>query len=158
MRPLRYPLEPLATLREDAVDAAVRGLAAAVAGRASAERERRISEQRRDAHEQGAARARAVEAEALARGELRVGDLARGGAWETRVASEREAIAGDVERARRAEARAREGEQGARGEVSARKADAQVVEKDRDRWHDGLRKKAEAKEEEAAAEAYRPRR
>jgi hypothetical protein len=158
MRPLRYPLEPLATLREDAVDAAVRGLASAVAGRDAAERERHASEQRLEAHEQAAARVRAAETDALARGELRAGDLARGGAWETRVASELATIAVDVDRAQKAEGRAREVEQGARCEVSVRKADAQVVDKDRERWRDGLRKKSEAKEEEEAGEAYRPRR
>jgi len=155
MPPPRYPLEPLAKLREDQADAAVRGLAVAVAGRDAAERDRRTVEQQRDTLEAAAARVRETEQEALARGELRVGDLARAGAWETRVASEGEATAAALERARGAETRAREAEQSAQGEVATRKAGAEVVSADRARWQDALRKKAEAREEEAAEEAFR---
>lgn len=155
MRPPRYPLEPLAKLRGDQADAAVRGLAAAVAGRDAAERERRLAEQRRDDHEAAAARVREVEQEALARGELRVGDLARAGAWETRVATESEMMTSAAERARGAETQAREVERTAQGDVAARKADVEVVGADRARWDGALRKKAEAREEEAAEEAFR---
>ena len=155
MRPPRYPLEPLAKLREDQADAAVRGLAVAVAGRNAAERDRRTVEQQRDDLEAAATRVRDAEQEALARGELRAADLARAGAWETRVASEGEAMASAVERARGAESHAREVEQSAQGDVAARKAGAEVVGADRARWQDALRKKAEAREEEAAEEAFR---
>jgi hypothetical protein len=157
MRPPRYPLEPLAKLREDQADAAVRGLAVAVAGRDAAERDRRTVERQRDDQEAAATRVRDAEQEALARGELRAADLARAGAWETRVASEGEAMASAVERARGAESHAREVEQSAQGEVAARKAGAEVVGADRARWQDALRKKAEAREEEAAEEAFRPK-
>ena len=155
MRPPRYPLEPLVKLREDQADAAVRGLAAAVAGRDAAERDRHKAEQQRDDHEAEAAAVRAAELEALAGGELRVADLARGGAWETRVASEGGAIASAVERSLGAETRAREAERSAQGEVAARTAGAEVVGADRARWQDALRKKAGAREEEAAEEAFR---
>jgi hypothetical protein len=155
MRPPRYPLEPLAKVRTDQADAAVRGLAVAVAGRDAAERERREAETRRQAHEEAAARVRDAEQEALARGELRVGDLARAGAWETRVASEGATLTSTVDRAQGAENRARHVEQTARGEVASRKADVEVVAADRARWDASLRKKAEAREEEAAEEAFR---
>jgi len=155
MRPPRYPLEPLAKLREDQAAAAVRGLAAAVAGRDAAERDRRTAEQRRAAYEAAATRVREAEHEALALGQLRAADLARAGAWETRVASEGAAMASAEEHARGAETRAREVEESARGEVAARKAGAEVVGADRARWQDALRKKAEAREEEAAEEAFR---
>jgi hypothetical protein len=155
MRPPRYPLEPLAKLREDQAEAAVRGLAKAVAGRDAAERARRSAEERRNAHEAAAERVRRGELEALGRGELRAGDLARAGAWETRVATEGEAMASEVIQARGVEALARDAEHAARTEVATRKAGAQVVDADRARWRDGLRRKAEAKEEEAAEEAFR---
>jgi len=155
MRPPRYPLEPLAKLREDQAGAAVRGLAAAVAGRDAAERARRLAEQRREAHESASTRVRETEQEALARGELRVGDLARAGAWETRVASEGETMASAVERARSTETRARAVEQSAQGDVATRKAAVEVVGADRARWQDAHRKKADAREEEAAEEAFR---
>jgi len=155
MRPPKYPLEPLAKLREEQADAAVRGLAVAVAGRDAAERDRGTAEQRRAAHAAAAIRVREAEQQALDRGELCVGDLARAGAWEMRVASEDETMASAVSRAREVETRARELEQAARGEVATRKAGAEVVDADRARWHDAQRKKAEAREEEAAEEAFR---
>ncbi|HEY3820829.1 MAG TPA: hypothetical protein VGL81_26880 [Polyangiaceae bacterium] len=155
MRPPKYPLEPLAKLRGEQADAAVQGLAKAVAGRDAAERDRRSAEQRRDAHEVAASRVRGAEQEALARGELRVGDLARAGAWESRVASEGETMASAVARAQGAEGRAREVEQSAQGELATRRADVDVVAADRARWHDALRRKREAREEEAAEEAFR---
>jgi hypothetical protein len=158
MRPPRYPLEPLAKLREDQVDAAVRGLARAVDGRGAAERARQTAEQRQEAHTAAASRVRDAEGEALARGELHAADLAHAAAWEARVASERAAIAGVVGRARAAELQARAAEQTAQGEVATRKAGAEVVAADQTRWREALRKKGEAKEEEAAEEAFRRRR
>jgi len=158
MRPRRYPLEPLAELRAGQVDAAVRGLATAVAAHDAAERDRRTAERVRDDHAAVAAGVRAAEREALARGELRVGDLAVAGAWEVRIASEGQAMASAVDRTRGVETRARDAEQGAQGTVAARKADAEVVVADRARWQDALRKKVEAKEEEAAEEAFRRKR
>jgi hypothetical protein len=155
MRPPRYPLEPLAEVRADQANAAVRGLAVAVAGRDAAERDRHEAEKRREAHEVAAARVRDAEREALAHGALRVGDLARAGAWETRVASEGATLSSALERAHGAETRAREVEQTAQGEVASRKADVEVVAADRARWDASLRKKAEAREEEAAEEAFR---
>jgi hypothetical protein len=157
MRPPRYPLEPLARLREEQVDAAVRGLATAVAGRSAAEDARRTAEHRRDAHAEAAARVREAERVALRRGELRAGDLARAGAWEVRVASEHEAMASEVGRALGVEAQACDTERKAQGETASRKADAEAVATDRTRWHDALRKKGEAREEEAAEEAFRRR-
>jgi colicin import membrane protein len=158
MRPPRYALEPLAKIREERVDEAVRGLAKAVASRESAERGRRAAEAQRTGHEESAARARDAERGALERGELRVEDLARAGEWELRVAAEREALLAAEERARVAAREALAKEQGAMGEVATRKADAEVVEKDRARWAEGQRKRALAREEEEAAEAYRPKR
>jgi hypothetical protein len=158
MRPPRYPLEPLAKLREDQVDTAVGGLAAALARRGAAERERRAAEQRQDAHEEAAAQVREAEHDALARGELHAADLARAGAWEARVASEREALAANVGRALGGEAQARAAERTSQEEVAARQAAAEVVAADRARWDEALRKKAETKEDEAAEEAFRPRR
>jgi hypothetical protein len=158
MRPPRYALEPLAKVREERVDEAVRGLAQAVAGREATERSRRAAEAHRETHESAAAKTREAERRALDRGELRVEDLARAGEWELRVAAEHAALLAAEERALAAACEARNEEQGAQGEVATRKADAEVVEKDRARWAEGQRKRAEAREEEEAAEAYRPKR
>jgi hypothetical protein len=155
MRPPRYPLEPLVGLREEKVDAAVRGLATAVAARSAAELARRTAEHRRDAHAETAARVREAEGQALGRGELYGADLARAGAWETRVASEREAMASEVGRTLGAEAQAHHAERQAREEAASRKADAEVVATDRARWGHALCKREQAREEEAAEEAFR---
>jgi hypothetical protein len=155
MRPPRYPLQPLARLREEQVDAAVRGLATAVAGRDAAELARRTAERRRDVHAEAAARVREAEGQALGRGELRAADLARAGAWETRVASERQAMASEVGRALGAEAQARDAERKAQEDTATRKADAEVVATDQARWSEALHKRGEAREEEAAEEAFR---
>lgn len=156
MRPPRYALEPLADLRRSKADEAATGLAAAVAGRDASERQRRAAEQRREGHDAQAAQAREAEHEALARGELRAADLARGDAWEVRVATERAALTGALDQARASEEQARTAEAAARSELANREADARVIEKDRARWDEQQRKRAEAKEEEEAAEAYRP--
>ncbi|HEY8042420.1 MAG TPA: hypothetical protein VIF15_21610 [Polyangiaceae bacterium] len=158
MRPPKYALEPLARLRQHGVDEAVRGLATAVARRDEAERRRRGAEQRRELHESATALVREDEREALARGELRAADLARADAWERRASAEGTAMAAECDRARTSEATALEQEQRARTQVATREADAQVVARDRARWDEGLRKRTEAREEEAMAEAYRPKR
>ena len=155
MRPPKYPLEPLARLRAQKVDEAARVLAGAVTRRETAERVRLGAEQRRASQEEEAKGVRDVEAEELLRGHLRVADLARAGAWEVRVASDREKLALALTRAREEEGKAHEGEKEARESVAAKRADAEVVEKDAARWREGVRKRAETKEEDAASEAWR---
>jgi hypothetical protein len=156
MRPPKYPLEPLADLRDKKVGEASLELAKAVCTRDAAQRKKLTSERNRDAHGEAAARVRSAEAEALARGELRVADLAQADAWEGRVAAERQALASDLVRASAEEAGARVAQERAFDEVASRKAEAQLVAKDRARWQEVLRKRVDAKEEEASAEAWRP--
>lgn len=97
---------------------------------------------------------RGHERELLVRGELRVGDLVRAGAWE---------IAAEAERAERAEAVLRaaedlraslEDERVARDALAARKAGQDVIEKDRARFVGARVARALAAEEEAAEEAH----
>jgi hypothetical protein len=156
MRPPRYALEPLAHLRRDEADEAARELATTLAAREASERQRLLAEQRRAAHETDADGVRDAEREALARGELRAADLAHGDAWEVRLAAERAAMTADVESRLAAEAQARTAEVRARDALAAREADAGVIEKDRARWSEQQRKERETREEEEAAEAYRP--
>ncbi len=158
MRQRQYTLEPLVELRDQQVDTAAVELAGAIAQREQAERVRREAEEARAAHEAAARQVRAAEAEALARGELCVSDLAGAGAWELRVTAESAAMGSAVDRARGTEDRAHDGERLARGEVAARQADADIVAKHRARWADGERRRSEAKEEEAASEIWRPKR
>jgi hypothetical protein len=156
MRPPKYPLEPLAELRDNRVDEAVGDLAVATRERDAAERSRLAAEQRRHAHAAAAQRVRGAEAEALARGELNAAHLAHADAWEARITAEREALASDACRARAEEATARAGEERALGELASREAEAQVVAKDRARWDGAQRRRVEARDEEASSEAWRP--
>jgi hypothetical protein len=156
MRPRKYPLEPLAELRARRVDEAVGDLAAATRERDAAERRRLAAEREREAHDVGVERVRSAEAEALAQGGLRAADMAQAAAWEARVGAERDALASGVERARGEEAGARAGEGRAIDEVASRRAEARVVANDQARWDGVERKRAEAREEEASSEAWRP--
>jgi hypothetical protein len=158
MRRPRYPLEPLADLRARKVEGAVAGLAKAVAEREQAEQARLAREQARAAQEAQAARVAQEERDSLERGELHAADLARAHAFQLRSEAEHAALTNAVDQARAVEAGAVKGEGEARDQVAARRADADVVDKDRARWTAAERKREDAKEEEAMAEAFRPRR
>jgi hypothetical protein len=158
MRRPRYPLEPLADLRARKVEGAVQGLANAVAERERAEQQRLAREQARAAQEASTARIAQEERDSLERGGLHAADLARAHAFQLRSEAEHAALTSAVDEAREAEAGAVKGEGQARVQVAERRADADVVDKDRARWTDAERKRADAKEEEAMAEAFRPRR
>ena len=158
MRRPQYPLEPLANVRERQVDDAVRGLATAVSQREAAARHARSVEQAAESHAAAVDRTKRAEREALGRGELRAADLAHAHAWELRMEAERAALDVEGERARAAESVAGEAEQRSREELARRRADAEVIAKDRGRWEAVQQKRAEAKEEEATAEAFRPKR
>jgi hypothetical protein len=158
MRPPKYPLEPLAELRRNEADAATGRLGVARKARDAAERQRLALEEKEHAEAAAAACVRSVEQDRLARGELQVSDLSAAGAWESGIAAKRQALEVAVHRARDVEQEARAGEEKAAREVVSREAGAQVVEGDRSRWQQEQRKRAEAKEDEAASEARRPRR
>ncbi len=153
MRPPKYPLEPLAALRGAMVEVALGKLGAARIASDAAERQRLDLERASRARAQSAEQLRRAELEALAAGGLHVADMVRTAAWESAVEVQRRAVASDVSRARSDEANARAAEERAAAEVAFRKADAKVVENDRARWHEALRKRADAREEEAALEA-----
>ena len=154
----KYPLEPLAELREKKVEAAALELAEAVRKREAAARTLLAAELRRDAQARAVAGLRQSEHGALSRGELRARDLARADAWGIRVAGERQSLVGAVDHARASEATARGQERDAQGTLAARRADAQVVAGHRTRWDDEARHRLEAREEEASSEAWRRKR
>ena len=157
MRPPKYPLASLASLRDHEVDQATNELAGRVQASEAAERARQAAERKRDRHEESTAGVRAAENEALARGVLRAADLARDNAWKTRAALESRALAAEVAREHANEQQARKNERSAQAQLASRQAASQVVAKDRARWTDGQRRRAEAREEEASSEAWRPK-
>jgi len=154
----KYPLDPLVRLREQQVDDKTRGLSTAVTAREAAELERSQAELARRQAEQRAERLRDAERAALARGELRVGDLQRSQAWEIGVAAEQRRLAQQESGAAEKEKTARAKEDEARAELAASKADAEVVGKDKQRFVDRERRAQDARDEEAVAEAWRPKR
>jgi hypothetical protein len=157
MRPKKYPLDPLARVRAMKVDDAARALAESTRLREEAERKRAEAERRVIAAEDAARVVRDAERDALDRGELTVADLMRGDAWGFRVREEQAELERRAADSLEREGAAKDGEDGARVVVAERKADAEIVERDRSRWADGERRRAEAKDEEAAADAWRPK-
>ena len=158
MRPKKYPLDPLVQVRAKQVDDAARALGEAARAHEEAARLRAGADQRRDQAEADAQALRDRERGALERGELTVADLMRGDAWGVRVKAEQDELARRALESAKKEGIARDGEGAARTHVAARKADAEIVDRDRTRWTDEERKRADAKEEEAAADGWRPRR
>jgi hypothetical protein len=156
MRPPKYPLKSLADLRDRKVDKALVDLGAAAKASEVATRRRRESELACEGHETAAARARDVERSALSAGDLTAGDLARADAWELRVAEEGSALGAAAENALGDEVAAHQRRTIAEGILGSRKADAKVVSLDRSRWEENSSKRAEAKDEEASFEAWRP--
>jgi len=158
MRPPRYPLEPLSEVRKRALDAATSRLRGAVKKRDAAARARQAAEQVRQEHERATDRVRDAEREALGRGDLRAADLATAETWGLRVELERAKLGAAVERAKAAEAEASDVQLQAQAGAALRRSEAEVIKKDRARWDDARKKSAEAREEDAMSEGWRPRR
>ncbi len=158
MRKAKYPLESLRGVRAARVDDATASLAKAVVTREEAELAKAIAEAARQEHERLAAEKRASELCALEKGELTAADLARKDAWEYAVKADAARLSGEITRAQSEEDDARTTEEQARRELGLKKADADVVDKDKARFVENQNKQALATEEESAAEAWRPRR
>jgi hypothetical protein len=157
MRPKKYPLDPLARLRAARLDGAARALGEAARAREAAERKAAAQKAAHAQAEDAARTAEAGEATALDRGELRVADVVRGEAWRARVTEDLGSRARRVAVAEEAEQGARAAEVEAQRTLADRDADAKLVEKDRARWAAHERKHADARDEEASAEGWRPK-
>lgn len=158
MRPGKYPLEPLSDLRERRVEEATGVLASVIRAKDAAAARLRTALLWRDGHAKTVAEVRQAELEALGRGDLRARDLARVDAWGVRARAELDALTAAVTVAQDAEAKERVRQVEAQAAVASRTADAQVVAGHRLRWDDARRKAVEASAEEAAFEAWRPKR
>ena len=157
MQPQRYPLAPLVRLRAQKADDAARSLAAAIRTRQSAEEARRAAERKSAEHDDLSGEVREAERRALRRGELTVADLMRQSMWEARVGDERALLARAETGAKSRESEAAAGETNARDAVAARRADADVVGRHEGQWRLRAAIRQEARDEEAAVEAWRPR-
>ncbi len=153
----KYPLDLLARLRVKQVDDATRLLSEAIRAREAAEHGAAVVIARREA---SAEQTRAVgerERRALDRGELRAEDLAHADAWSVRVEAERVDLERRLAKAMEATHAAHEQESDAQGGVARARASSDVVSRDRTRWEDARQKRANLAEEEAGAEAFRPK-
>lgn len=150
----KYPLEPLREHRDRHVDAATVQLGDAVRAREAADEAKRRAEEDRAEAEARAAGVRDDEAERLAKGELRVADLARAQAWEHAASAEIDDLGRAIVRADGKLAAAHDAELDARAVLAQKKADLDVVVKDQARFDAGVRNAREAADEEAAEEAF----
>jgi hypothetical protein len=153
----KYPLERLLGVRKDKASARVKELASAIREREALERARLAAEQEQARARGEAARERDRVAESLAKGSLSAGDLARQAAWEARVEWDEAERQRKITTMKENEARAKEGEENARGLVRAAEAESKVVVRDRERWVAEADRAAALKAEEEAAEAWRRR-
>ena len=151
-----YPRKSVLEHRERIADGAVEALARGVRERESVEREKAQAEADRIRTLTAAEELRENERAALARGELKASDLAQKGAWEMRAEAEARAMDLRVAETEKKLHDAVRAEAVALTVVANKKADADVLVKDRERFHAEAQKRADASEEEAAVEAYRP--
>jgi hypothetical protein len=150
----RYPLESLRSLRQGQVDQSTTRLAAERQRLEASTRARERAEHERQDEEERARRVRALERDRMAHGALRAGDLEQARQW----------ARGAEDRARglhQAEARAcseeRSQEQAvecARAELAQAEANAQAVERHRERWNAVQAGVEERSEEEQAMDGW----
>jgi hypothetical protein len=154
----KYPLAFLSRFRDRQVDLTVGELARATRALKGAKQTHAAANEAQAKHREEAADMRAVEREALTRGELRAADLATGDAWGLRVQAEDHVLQGHADAARAKEGQAQSVERAARARLANRKVDADIVHKHRAHYDETQRKAAEARDEEASFEAWRPKR
>lgn len=150
-----YSLEALEKLRETQVDDATKALGEAVRAREAATARRQQAEATIEAKRQAFETMRVEEWKKLQGGGADAHDLALGNAWEIGARAELVQLADAVTKRKEEETLAMQKEAEARAKVALKRADADVVRKDHDRFDAGVRKAELAKEEEAAEEAWR---
>jgi hypothetical protein len=153
----KYPLEPLARVRASRTDDATRELALAIRDRELASRRLHAAKSEQEKARSLAQGLRDSERRALEQGALRAADLMRADAWEARAREELAQLERQLAHAVARETEARTKEEAAKGSLAGRSAEQKVVEQERARWTDRERRKDEAAEEEAGAEAWRPK-
>jgi hypothetical protein len=158
VRSSKYPLASLSRFRDGQVDMTAGELARAADAVERAKQTHAAANEAQAKHRGDAAEMRAVERAALTRGELRAGDLVTGEAWGLRIQAEDRVLQGHTDAARAKETQAEGIEREARARLASRKVDADIVHKHRARYDETQRKAAEARDEEASFEAWRPKR
>jgi hypothetical protein len=153
----RRALVALQKVRDLEVEASSRGLAGALDSLRGATEAVERSEATVLAHSRATARCRADHQGALEGGSARAGELADDASWERGSRAVHEALVARTSEARNVEAQAAERAEKARVELAERMAAAKVSQAALSRIDAADRRAAELREEEAAAEAWRPR-
>jgi hypothetical protein len=153
----KYPLEPLARLKEERAKQKTHELGRAASTREAAQRKREGAEAEREAARATARRIRDEERGSLENGALSVRDLVQASAWESRVGVEDAERTRSVDRALVAEDQARAAEAVVREDLSRAHAESEIVQRHHERWRAAVTKDEESREEEALAEAFRPK-
>ena len=151
----KYPLEALGKLREVRATKSTKELAHAISERNEAEKVREAARRVREEAERASAAVRLAERDALEAGALSAADLAQQHAWEMAVAVERAHLLESEANAGQKEEVARGVERAKQLGLARAKADAMVAEKHRQTWVREETKRADARVEADAEEAWR---
>jgi hypothetical protein len=153
----RYPLTALSRLRDQQVEDAAASCQVRQAQAEQAKSSLLRAELASRAHSDAAARVSQGEAERLALGELRAGDLVRHGAW-AHVAALTTAALTKTETSGRMELhRAEDALNAARLDLAARKREVDVVAKHAERWTSAVAKRSEESEAAEVEDRWRSR-
>jgi hypothetical protein len=154
----RDPLRAVAGVRRTRAEQAAAALARAIGERAAASADRRAAEKDLSAHQLRGRETADGHRTALDRGELVAGDLAGLDASRRRSSAEEQALALRLRRVADGEKAAIQKERSARSALFARATDAQVAATLVARRDAEAARKAESRAEEAAGDAWRPKR
>jgi hypothetical protein len=154
----RRTLGALQKVRDLEVEGSSRALAGAIEALGGASQAVARAEEAVVAHARAQTASRANHRTALEGGSARAGELADDAAWEQGSRAQHDALAARATAARRVEAEAAERAEKARANLAEGRAAAKVSEAALSRLDAEQRRAAELREEEAAAEAWRPRR
>jgi hypothetical protein len=154
----RRTLGALQSVRDQEVEGSSRALVAALEALRNATRAVDQAEEVLAGHAQAMTASKEAHRRALEGGSALAGELAGDATWEKGASLEHDTLAARVADARKIEARAIESVDRARVGLAERRAAARVVEEAVSRLDAADRRSLESRAEEAAAEAWRPRR
>lgn len=153
----RYPLDALLRRRKELQDDKARALAERMRESAAASQHRRRAEAAEQEHRDAVEQTEQSECARIDDGAANVQDLLAMQAWEIAQQAQAEVLRQQVERAAEAarQASAKEGQ--ARGALATAQAEADVVDQDRQRFTEALRKQEQARSDEDAEETHAAR-
>jgi len=153
----RYPLDALLQRRQDLEDGKTRALATRMRETGDAAQSRRRAEEVERSHQQEVEATVRHECDRTDGGAGQVQDLLTMQAWEIAQQARAAVLREETERAAREAQAAAERETLARGELASAKAEAEVVEQDRQRFVEAMKRQEQARADEDAEESHAAR-